>query len=212
MSFDMDFAVPTATEPGGMAGVLMAQVSKTNDPKGLGRITVKFQVKDTLVESDWLQVMSFYGGPDYGAFFLPQPGESVLVAFVQGNASQPVVLGSLWNGGIKPPVQTAEKQQDVRIIKTKAGKQLIFDDSKSGQLTLIDEKKNTVTIDTANNRISIESKGDLSITAAGQLTLKGKSVTIQNGSGSVKIQLTDTGMQANGGTNMKLSATTIELN
>lgn len=212
MSFDMDFAVSQSAQPAGMAGVLMAEVSKTDDPKGLGRITVKFQVKGTLVESDWLQVMSFYGGADYGAFFLPQPGESVLVAFVQGNLSQPVVLGSLWNGGIKPPVPTTEKQQDVRIIKTKGGKQLIFDDSKSGQLTLIDEKKNTVTIDTANNRISIESKGDLSITAAGQLTLKGKSVTIQNETGSVKVQLSNTGMQAHGGTNMKLSATTIELN
>ncbi|QAU25541.1 Rhs element Vgr protein [Dyella sp. M7H15-1] len=204
--------MPSSSSTPNAMGVVMATVKETKDPKGLGRVTVTFQLKGSTVTTDWLQVMSFYGGADYGAFFLPREGDSVLVAFIQGNANAPIVLGTLWNGGIKPPVQGAEKQQDVRVIKTKQGKQLIFDDSKNGQLTLIDEKQNAITLDTANNRISIESKGDISISAAGKLNLKAREVTIQNTTGAVKLVLGASGMQANGGSSMKLNAATIELN
>ncbi|QDQ28001.1 Rhs element Vgr protein [Chitinimonas arctica] len=194
------------------AGVTLAKVKQTNDPKGLGRITVIFQVDGNQIESDWLQVMSFYGGPDYGAFFLPHQDESVLVAFADGDIDQPYVLGLLWNGGIKPPVVGAEKQQDVRLIKTRQGKQLIFDDSQSGQLTLIDEKQNKVQIDTANNHIRVESKGDISVTATGTLTLQAAEVVIRNTAGTVKLDLAAATLQVNGGQNIKMSATMIELN
>ncbi|MFC5743227.1 phage baseplate assembly protein V [Dyella tabacisoli] len=207
-----DFAIPKAFPGQQLAGVTLAQVKQTNDPDGLGRITVNFQVAGALIESDWLQVMSFYGGPGYGAFFLPSEGQSVLVAFAGGNINQPFVLGVLWNGGIKPPVDGVERQQDVRVIKTRQGKQLIFDDSKEGQLTLIDEQQNKVQIDTVNKRIVVESKGDVSITAANVLTLKANQVVIQNTAGTVKLDLTAASLQANGGQSMKLSATMIEIN
>lgn len=207
-----DFETPRTFPAQQLAGVTVAQVNRTDDPKGLGRITVNFQVDGTLLESDWLQVMSFYSGPSYGAFFLPSKDQSALVAFADGDINQPYVLGLLWNGAIKPPVEGAERQQELRMIKTLQGKQLIFDDGKEGQLTLIDEKQNKVQIDTANNRITVESKGDVSITAAGTLTLKANQVVIQNTAGSVKLDLTAASLQANGGQNMKLNATMIEIN
>ncbi|KAF1688196.1 Rhs element Vgr protein [Pseudoxanthomonas broegbernensis] len=200
-------------EPGrSLGGITVAQVNRTDDPQGLGRITVNFLVDGALIESDWLQVMSFHGGADYGAFFLPRKDDSVLVAFADGDVNQPFVLGSLWNGGIKPPVVGAERQQDVRVIKTKQGKQLIFDDSKEGELTLIDEKQNKVKIDTANNRIVVESKGEVTITATTKITLKANEVVIQNTAGSVKLDLSGAGLKASGGPNIKLNAAMIELN
>lgn len=195
-----------------LGGVTLAQVKQTNDPKGLGRVTVLFQIDGNMLESDWLQVMSFFAGAGEGAFFLPREGDSALVAFADGDINQPFVLGFLWNGGIKPPVEGAARQQDVRVIKTRQGKQLIFDDSKDGQLTLIDEKQNTVQIDTVNNRIAVESKGDVSITAAKTMTLKASQVVIQNTSGSVKLDLSAASLQAQGGQNMKLTATMVEIN
>jgi len=208
----VDFDMPRALPGQQLGGVTVAQVNRTDDPKGLGRITVNFQVAGAMLESDWLQVMSFYSGPGYGAFFLPSKDQSVLVAFADGDINQPYVLGMLWNGGIKPPVEGAERQQELRVIQTKQGKQLIFDDGKEGQLTLIDEKQNKVMIDTANNRIVVESKGDISITAAGTLTLKANEVVIQNTAGSVKLDLSAASLQANGGQSMKLNATMIEIN
>ena len=35
-------------------------------------------------------------GPDMGFYALPEKGDQVLVAFEQGDLSQPYVLGSLW--------------------------------------------------------------------------------------------------------------------
>lgn len=207
-----DLSMPQAMPGTVFAGVTVARVEKTDDPLGLGRITVSFLVDGQRLESDWLQVMSGYAGPGYGAFFLPAQGQSALVAFADGEVDQPFVLGFLWNGGIKPPVEGAARQQNVRVIRTAKGKQLLLDDSESGQITLIDEKQNTIQIDTANQRIVVETKGDVTVTAGGTLTLKAAKVVLQNTAGSVKLELGLSGLQANGGQSMKLNAAMVEIN
>ncbi|RAO78255.1 hypothetical protein CA260_10665 [Dyella jiangningensis] len=195
-----------------LGGVMVAQVSRVDDPEGLGRVIVLLQGGDGPMESGWLPVMSFYGGPDGGAFFLPKEGDSVLVGFAAGDARQAFVLGFLWNGGIKPPIEDAARHQEVRVIKTRQGKQLIFDDSKEGQLTLIDEHQNKVQIDSAKNHIAVESKGDVTITAANTMTLRANKLMLQNSSGTVRLELGANGLQAIGGASMKLSAAVIDLN
>ncbi|MGV2287318.1 phage baseplate assembly protein V [Trinickia sp. YCB016] len=194
-------------------GVTPGTVSDTQDPAGLGRIRVEFILKGTKIESDWLQIMSFYAGPGYGAFFLPQKGDAVLLGFANGDASRAYVLGFLWNGAQKPPVEKA-KQQDVRVIQTKSGKTIMFDDSQQGKgsIVIVDNNKNRIEIDTANNKITLSSEGDLDISAKGNVTIRGAQVTVQNTSGSVKAALTSASMQLQGGQSMKLSATMIDLN
>ena len=207
-----DLSMPQALPAVMLGGVTVARVEKTSDPQNLGRITVSFLVDGQRLESDWLQVMSCYAGPGYGAFFLPAQGQSAMVAFADGDINQPFVLGFLWNGGIKPPVEGAAKQQDIRVIRTAKGKQLLLDDSQSGQLTLIDEQQNKIQIDTANKRIVVETQGDVSVSAGGTLTLKAARVVLQNTAGSVKLELGANGLQANGGQSIKLNAAMIELN
>lgn len=210
MNSEVDMSKSVLGQP--LGGVTMARVSRVDDPEGLGRVIVLFQGNGEPMESGWLPVMSFYGRPDSGAFFLPNVGDSVLVGFADGDVKRAFVLGFLWSGSSKPPVEGAARQRDVRVIKTRQGKQLIFDDSKEGQLTLIDENQNKVQIDTANNRIAVESKGDVTITAANTMTLKANKVVIQNTAGSVKLELGAAGLSANGGQSMKLSAANIDIN
>ncbi|SFB76435.1 phage baseplate assembly protein V [Collimonas sp. OK412] len=192
-------------------GVTLGTVSNTKDDKGLGRIKVNFILKGQEIESGWLQVMSFFAGPGYGAFFLPQPGDSALLAFADGDASQPYVLGFLWNGVQKPPLEAAQ-QQDVRVIKTKGGKTITLDDSEKENITITDSKNNRIVIDTANNKISISSEGDFAISAKGKLTISGAQVVVQNTAGSVKADLSSSAMQLQGGQSIKLSAAMIDLN
>jgi uncharacterized protein involved in type VI secretion and phage assembly len=194
-------------------GVTPGTVSDTQDPAGLGRIRVEFILKGTKIESDWLQIMSFYAGPGYGAFFLPQKGDAALLGFANGDASRAYVLGFLWNGVQKPPVEKA-KQQDVRVIQTKSGKTITLDDSQQGKgsIVIVDNNKNRIEIDTANNKITLASEGDLDISAKGNVTIRGAQVTVQNTSGSVKATLASGTMQLQGGQSMKLSATMIDLN
>ncbi|KAB8051911.1 Rhs element Vgr protein [Janthinobacterium sp. FT14W] len=192
-------------------GVALGAVSNTEDPKGLGRIRVFLTLSGASIESDWLQVMSFFAGPGYGAFFLPKKGDSVLLAFADGNPNKPYVLGFLWNGVQKPPVEAA-RQQDVRMIRTQLGKTVVLDDSAQGKITIIDEKSNRIELDTANNKISISSEGDLAISAKGTLTISAAQVVLQTTDGSVKADLSAQGMQLQGAKALKLQAAMIDLN
>ena len=198
--------------PGGLAlGVTLATVSNTQDPESLGRVKLQLQLKGQQIETNWAQICSLLAGPAYGAFMLPQPGDTALLAFADGDPSQPFVLGFLWNGAQLPPLPK-EQQQEVRIIKTKQGKTISFDDSPKGRICIVDENKNELLIDSANNHISITSQGDLSISASGQLSIKAAGVTVQNSSGTVKAQLSAESMQLDGGQSLKLQATMIDLN
>lgn len=193
-------------------GVSLATVSNTRDEQNLGRIKVKFLLKGAQIESDWVQIVSFFAGNSSGAFFLPQVGDSALVAFADGDPSKPYVLGFLWNGQQKPPVANVEQQQTTRVIKTKGGKTITFDDSDQGKISIVDNKNNQILIDTSANKISLISQGDISISAVGSINIKGSQVVVQNTGGSVKADLTAASMQLTGGTNLKLSATMIDIN
>ena len=48
---------------------------------------------------------SSYAGNGYGSFFVPEVGDEVLVAFVQGDMRYPIILGGLYNGEDKPPTR-----------------------------------------------------------------------------------------------------------
>lgn len=192
-------------------GVTLATVSDTRDPKGLGRIKLRLRLKGAEIESDWAQIASLLAGPDYGAFMLPQVDDTALVAFADGDASQPFVLGFLWNGAQKPPLPQ-DQQQNVRVIKTRQGKTIVLDDSPQGRIRIVDEKDNEVLIDTAANRIAITSQGDLAITAKGQLSIVAAGLSVRDTTGNVKAELTANSMQLSGGASMTLQATMIDLN
>jgi uncharacterized protein involved in type VI secretion and phage assembly len=196
---------------GNASGVTLGKVSNTEDPKGLGRIRVFLTLSGATIESDWLQVMSFFAGPGYGAFFLPRKDDSALLAFADGDPNQPYVLGFLWNGVQKPPVEAA-RQQEVRMLRTQLGKTIVLDDSAQGKITIIDEKNNRIELDTANNKISISSEGDLAISAKGTLTISAPHVVLQTTDGSVKADLSAEGMQLQGAKALKLQAAMIDLN
>ena len=84
-------------------GVYEGIVSDVNDPGKEGRIKIKMPWFDPLMETEWCRVRQFYAGNGYGAFFIPNVGDEVLIAFIQGDMRQPIILGGLYNGVDKPP-------------------------------------------------------------------------------------------------------------
>ena len=197
-------------------GMTMGEVISVSDPDGLGRVQVQYSLFGSNVKSGWLQVMSFFAGLDHGAIFLPKPaagdkpGDRALIGFLDNN--QAYVLGFIYNEILKPPVESAEKQQDVRVIKTSGGKTLRFDDSESGGIQITDENNNNVQINTGDNSIDITSTGTINLTAKGQLTIKAEQLTLQNTAGTVKLEMTEESLSLTGGGSMKLNADMINLN
>jgi uncharacterized protein involved in type VI secretion and phage assembly len=177
----------TTHESGGYAkGVALALVTQNHDPEGLGRVKLRFPWESKPRESDWARCAVPMAGKDRGTHFLPEIGDEVLVAFEREDMRFPYVLGVLWNGQDKPPESNSNGQNDRRVIKSRSGHTLTFDDGSQGQveLRLNDGKRlsmdsqGVVLEDGKGNKISIQSSG-ITIESAGSLTLRAKTIALE---------------------------------
>lgn len=164
-------------------GVMIGIVVSIDDPAHLSRIKVQFPWLGGL-HSNWARVVSFHAGADRGAYFLPRIDDEVLVAFEGGDIASPYVIGALWNGKDRPPVED-EKRADVHAIKTKGGTIVRFDDTENEEKIEITVKDGSqIVIDAASGAVSIVAKTEISLTAKeGKIRLDG---------GTIEIVATDT--------------------
>jgi phage baseplate assembly protein gpV len=105
-------------------GVTVGRVINPLDPLTLGRVQVQLPMIDDVELSPWARVASPMAGITHGHYFIPNPGDEVLVAFENGELSAPYILGSLWNATAPPPLPSPVAQ--IRAIRTLAGNQLVF--------------------------------------------------------------------------------------
>jgi uncharacterized protein involved in type VI secretion and phage assembly len=197
MSGQAAAASDTSLEAGGnIKGVALARVTNNKDPDGLGRVKLRFLWHEKPSESDWVRI-ALIGGNDRGIAFLPEVDDEVLVAFERGDMRFPYVLGGLWNGKDKPPYANSNGKNDIRMVKTRKGHTLLFDDNSAKgriELKLSDGKKleiddDGIRLDDGNgNSLCIDSRGrSMTVQAKSKLTLKAASISIEaSGSLSVK--------------------------
>ena len=136
-------------------GMVIGIVTNNQDPEKLGRVKVKFpwltnaEESKEGAESDWARIVMPMAGGDRGLYILPEIEDEVLVAFEQGDISQPYVMGVLWNGVDKPPIEKdADDKNDLRVFKSRNGNKVIFDDTEGKERIVIQDKlgKNKVVI------------------------------------------------------------------
>ena len=173
---------------GRIYGVARGLVTENLDPDGLGRVRVQLTWQDQ-GSGYWARTAAPMSGSGYGAWFLPEIGDEVLVGAEHGDPALLYVLGMLWNGKAKPPATNQDGKNNLRLIKSRAGHQLLFDDTEGKpalELKLADGKH--VTLDTdgvaiadaAGNTILIKSGGaEIEITSTAKLTLKSAQVAIE---------------------------------
>ncbi|CAM2011080.1 type VI secretion system Vgr family protein [Acanthopleuribacter pedis] len=82
--------------------------------------------------SMWVRVANGYAGKDYGIQWIPRVGHEVLVSFIDGNPSHPVINGRVYNQTNTPPIPAARKTQN--IIKTIKDNHILFDDKDGAEL------------------------------------------------------------------------------
>jgi phage baseplate assembly protein V len=170
-------------------GVVEAVVAKvTDDPEHECRVTLRFPFFDgATAETDWCRVAQPYAGNGYGAVFVPEEGDEVLVAFVHGDMRFPIVLGGLYNGVDKPPTdRTASRDQ--KMIRTKHGHQVVLDDSQGqeairittagGHELILDDASGTVAITGNGVKITLEDTGSITVQGT-SVTVQGTSVTVE---------------------------------
>ncbi len=208
----------TDTGDSRIMGVMLGQVVKNYDKDMPGRVSVillsREEVKDGQGGNDnggmnenkeadtsrllWPRVIQPSSGSGYGHYFIPEPGDLVLVTFEQGNIERPYIVGciprtndNILNGSFH------EKNQYKKIV-TRNGNAIIFEDiAGEGEGNGEPGDKDKITIETAltkhhlifdnekmlmelsdkekNNFIRFstdEQKGHIELTAAKKLTIK----------------------------------------
>lgn len=105
-------------------GVTVGRVINPLDPLTLGRVQVQLPMIDDVELSPWARVATPMAGLTHGHYFIPNPGDEVLVAFENGELNAPYILGSLWTAMAPPPLPSPVPQ--IRVIRTLAGNQLVF--------------------------------------------------------------------------------------
>lgn len=125
----------------GLGGIYIAEVTQNKDSdKNLARVKVRYPwLSSSQDQSYWAPICVPMIGPEFGTYFLPEVGDIVLVAFLSGDVRYPVVVGGMWSEKDTPPETNEGGDNDFRVIKSRSGHRLLFDDSSSGKLVLSDK-------------------------------------------------------------------------
>jgi len=186
-------------------GVAEALVVDNQDPEKQGRVKVKFPWFDPDMVSEWCRVSNLYAGNQYGAAFVPEVGDEVLVAFIHGDMRLPIILGGLYNGKDLPPTARADGK-DQKMIRTKGQHEFLMDDTPGKESVQLKTKGgHTVLLDDVGKKVTVK-------------TNSGQEVLMEDGGGKVTIKTSggqSITMDASGikltATNITLSGTSIKL-
>ena len=175
-----------------MEGVYPALVRDVQDPDGQGRVKIELpfvSADDGPAAQAWARLSTFLGGKNRGSWFIPEPGDEVLVAFQAGDPRRPIVIGSLWNGQDTPP-ETMDAQNNKRSFTSRSGHKLTFDDTAAAEtvavttqgghaFTLDDASGGKITVQHTNGtKIEIDAAGNVKITANANLEVQAAMVKV----------------------------------
>lgn len=176
-------SAPDPTGPWGgdgrarLFGVYPAVVTDVQDPDAQGRVQVRLPwvgEEEGHRARVWARLATMMAGQARGTWFIPEPGDEVLIAFMGGDPRHPVVTGALWNGLDAPP-ESMSPNNDVRSITSRSGHRLTLDDrSGAGRVELHTSQGHHLTLDeAAGGTVTLAHAGgaSLSIDAAGKVTI-----------------------------------------
>jgi len=196
-------------------------VTDNKDPQKLGRVKLKMPILSDDDTSFWTPIVMLGASKNRGWFFIPEIDDEVLVLFEHGDLDHPLVIGALYNGKDKPPDNNQDGKNDRRVIKSRQGSRVLFDDGDSPKVVIEDGAgKARITIDSQNNKIIIESlQGDVCFQSPqGEMKINAQSAELkatQNleiHAGSAMAWGTDSSAKVNGGGSVTLSGSQVNMN
>lgn len=166
----------------GLQGLHTAVVKKLDgDPQKEYRIQVELPWLDGKSKLLWARLATMYATDGMSTFFLPEPGDEVLVGFMNQDPTHPVVLGSLYGVKHKPPFEF-EAKNNTKAIVTREKLRIEFDEGKKvitiatpgkNTLEICDDGKHIKLTDQHKNEITMDS-GGITLSSSKDITLKAK--------------------------------------
>ena len=183
MKPDTPFPIPEAWT----FGVQIAIVASVQDATHMGRVQLRLVAPDADGEALlWARVAVPFAGADAGAFFIPDIGDEVVVAFIAGDPRHPVVIGSLWNGARGAPERLPGSRVDrwsitgrngtrIAIVEAGPGQETISLETPAGvSATVTDEGGGKITCAAAGNSFTLDPSGTTLNAPAGVTITTGK--------------------------------------
>lgn len=157
------------------------------DPDSKQRIRIALPMITGAEDGVWARLGLPYAGKGTGFDFLPEVGDEVVVGFMAGDPSHPVVLGAMHSPRNAGPLE-GEADNPRKILQTRSGIRLTFDDTRkaviietpggaqvtldddAGEVSLKDQNGNVATF--ASGGITLSSPKDITLDATGNVVIK----------------------------------------
>ena len=198
---------------------VVGMVTDNKDPLKLGRVKIKFPVISEKDTSWWAPIIMLGAGKNRGWFFIPEIDDEVLCLFEHGELERPLVIGALWNGKELPPDKNPGSNPR-RVIKSRQGNKITFDDEKMKIIIEDGTGKGIITFDASANKIIIEAKdgdvcfqspkGDMKIVAKSASFKAGTNVEIH--AGGAMAWGSDAAAKIDGGSGVTMSGSKVNIN
>jgi phage protein D len=180
-------AAPTGGLLAGVGGLQTGVVLKLDgDPAGENRIMVGLPMLQATTGGLWARLLQTQASSGFGAFFVPEVGDEVVVGFFNEDPSHPVILGSLYSSRHPSPFAlTAGNNTQALVTRCKHRIELDEDQrtitittASANQVVLKDSDQSVLVQDQHGNRIRLGSDGialdsprDITLKARGGITL-----------------------------------------
>ncbi|WP_294606302.1 type VI secretion system tip protein VgrG [uncultured Bacteroides sp.] len=207
----------------GLQGLHTAVVKKLEgDPLKECRIQVELPWMDGRNKLLWARFSTMYATGGMGTFFLPEPGDEVVVGFMNQDPGHPVILGSLYGEKHRPPYEY-EGKNNTKAIVTREKLRIEFNEEKKiitistpGKNTveinddgkyikLADQHKNEIVMDSSG--ISLSSSKDIKLKAKGGITMDATSKISGTAKSDISLEGMNVKVQAKVGASVKGNAT-----
>jgi type VI secretion system secreted protein VgrG len=132
-----------------------------------GRVKVQFpwdrDLKFDAESSAWLRVATSIAGKKWGTMYIPRIGQEVLVAFMEGDPDQPIIVGEVYNPETMPHYELP-KYSTLTYIKTRTSP----DDGKGyNELRFEDKANKEQVFIRSQKRMDVRVRGSLYETCGG---------------------------------------------
>jgi uncharacterized protein involved in type VI secretion and phage assembly len=122
-------------------GLHYAIVCQNKDPDNLNRIKVRFPWLDKgdTDQTHWAQLLTPMEGKKFGWYTVPDVDDVVVVMFIGGEVSQPIILGGVWSKVDNSPEPNEDGKNNFRGYRSRSGHRLILDDTEKTKVVLADK-------------------------------------------------------------------------
>jgi len=206
-------------------------VCQNKDPDNLDRIKVRLPWLDAgdADQTHWAQLLTPMEGKKFGWYTLPDVDDVVVVMFIAGDISQPVIVGGVWSKPDFSPEPNQDGANNFRGYRSRSGHRMVFDDTKAGTKLWFADKTTKLMVGIGNfakagagpnvcavwkpamsgkSGVSISSmEGKMEITAKAKLVINGDNIKI-NAKTTIDLKA-GTSIEMHGSTSAKLTSSAV---